>query len=174
MKKKSILTLFFIALISSCTFISCGFNNDNKADMKKAGENVKEDAGNLEEDMKNTAENVGETIKYTAMNFKDDVINAGRELKDAIKNNKKDYFHGNETDYMVGKDYIRVYEYDDSNKIESDIKRISNDGLTIDGSSEKYNTKPYYYKKGNTLFVYEGNDPNYISTFKDLLGNPLR
>ncbi|MDR5588196.1 MULTISPECIES: YtxH domain-containing protein [Clostridium] len=176
MKRKSILALLLATLLSCSMFIGCGSNNsdDSKTNMKEAGENVKEDVKDLGNNVKDATKDAGETIKYTAINFKDDVVNAGNELKDAVNGSKKDYFSGTETDYMVGNDYVRVYEYDDSNKIDEDIKRISDDGMKIEGATVDYKTKPNYYKKGNTLVVYEGNDPTYVAQFKETLGNPIR
>ncbi|NFG24220.1 YtxH domain-containing protein [Clostridium botulinum] len=176
MKKKSILALLMATLISCSMFIGCGSNNSNdaKTDMKEAGENVKEDVKDLGNNVKDATKDVGETIKYTAINFKDDVVNAGHELKDAVDGSKKDYFKGTETDYMVENDYVRVYEYDDSNKLDEDIKRISTDGMTVEGANVDYAAKPYYYKKGNTLIVYEGNNPTYVNQFKETLGEPIR
>lgn len=177
MKRKSILALLLATMLSCSMFIGCGYKNtsdNSKTNMKEAGENVKEDVKDLGNNVKDATKDAGETIKYTAINFKDDVVNAGHEVKDAVNGSKKDYFSGTETDYMVGNDYVRVYEYDHSNKIDEDIKRISDDGMTIEGASVDYTAKPYYYKKGNTLVVYEGNDPTYVNQFKETLGEPIK
>ncbi|AOR23617.1 YtxH domain-containing protein [Clostridium taeniosporum] len=181
MKRKSILALLLSTLISCSMFVGCGpnntsdnVNNNEKNNMEETGENVKEDVEDLGNDVKDTTKNAGESIKYTAINFKDDIVNAGQELKDAVTGNEKNYFSGKETDYMVGNDYVRVYEYEDINKANEDIKRISENGMTIEGSTADYTRKPYYYRKGNTLVVYEGNDPAYVKQFKDTLGEPIR
>ncbi|WP_315081713.1 YtxH domain-containing protein [uncultured Clostridium sp.] len=177
MKRKSILAVLMATLLSCSMFIGCGYkntSNNTKTNMKGAGETVKEDTKDLGKNVTDTTKNVGETVKYTAINFKDDVVNAGHELKASVNGEKKNHFSGTETDYMVGNDYVRVYEYDNANKIEQDVKKISTDGMAIEGANVNYTAKPYYYKKGNTLVVYEGNDPAYVTQFKETLGEPIR
>lgn len=119
-----------------------------------------------------TTQGIGNSLKYSATNFRDDIVNAGYNLKEAA-NSKKAYFTGNETDYLAGNDVVRVYEYNSAKDIEGDINRISKNGLTIDGTDANYTNKPYYYRKGNSLILYEGNEPTYVNQFKTMYGNPL-
>jgi hypothetical protein len=122
---------------------------------------------------KNRIEAAGNSIKYGAPNFIDDIRNAGYDVKESIDNRSK-YFTGNETDYTLGGDVVRVYEYNSAADLEKDINRISPDGLTINGTNANYKTKPYYYRRGNSLIVYEGNEPAFIDEFRNIYGNPLR
>ena len=176
MKRKFILALIIIVSIS---LVGCGNNNSKTNTGDDATNKVVETTDKAKEDIKNTAENVkdnievgGDSLKYTAMNFRDDVANAGYALKDSINSNKK-YFAGNETDYLLGKDIVRVYEYNSSTDLEGDINRIAPNGLTINGTDANYTRKPYYYRKGNSLIVYEGNEPAYVDEFKTMYGNPV-
>lgn len=166
MKRKSVLALALLVMLSSSTFISC--KTSTKNNVQKTSEDVKK----VGEDVKEGAKDVGENIKYTAINFKDDIVNAGYEIKEAVEG-KKAYFTGNETVYKLGNDYVYVYEYDSSDKLDADIKTISKDGMTINGKTMNFKTKPYYFRKGNTLIVYEGNDSKYVENLKKLYGNPI-
>ena len=167
MKRKSILALIIILSIS---LVGCGNNSTNKVveDTNKAKEDVKDTT----EAVKDNVEAAGDSLKYTAQNLKDDIVKAGYNLKDSA-NTKKDYFKGSETDYLMGSDVVRVYEYNSANDLEGDISRISTNGLTINGTNANYTRKPHYYKKGNSLIVYEGNEPAYVDEFKTMYGNPL-
>lgn len=176
MKRKSILALI---LILSISLVGCKGNPSNTNAVKDSTNQIAEDANDSKEKVKNTAEGVkenaeviGDSLNYTALNFKSDVTNAGYELKDSM-NSTKNYFAGNETDYLLGNDIVRVYEYNSSNDLETDIKRISDNGLTISGTEAKYTRKPYYYRKGNSLIMYEGNEPAYVGEFNTLYGNTL-
>lgn len=136
-------------------------NNDNNNAVKNAADAAKD-----------KVDDASNSLKYTAMNFKDDIKNAGYKLKDSL-NTKKDYFKGNETDYLMGNDLVRVYEYNSKADLENDINRIAPDGLTVRGTNAKYTTRPYYYRRGNSLVVYEGNEPAYIDEFRNIYGNPI-
>lgn len=122
----------------------------------------------------NAADNTaGNTMNYTAQNFRDDITKAGYKVTD-LANNTKNYFSGNETDYRLGGDIVRVYEYNSATDLETDIRRIAPDGMTISGTDANYTTKPHYYRKGNTLIVYEGKEPAYIDEFNRSYGSTLR
>ena len=196
MKRKSILTLSLAAMLSLGILISgCGNNNTpngttnngtnttnngtnatdngnnatNKLDesMDKAGDAVRDGA----ESVKDGVEGVGDAIKYTAIDVKDDLMKAGRDVKDSL-DTKKDYFTATETDYLAGNDLVRVYEFDNTEDADEAVSKISSDGLSIDGTAI-YTTKPYYYRKGNTLIIYEGSNNDYITEFNTLYGNPI-
>lgn len=120
----------------------------------------------------NNSQGMSNSLNYGATNFRDDIVNAGYNLKESA-NTTKNYFTGNETDYLAGNDVVRVYEYNSAQDLDDDINRISENGLTIDGSDANYTNKPYYYRKGNSLIVYEGNDPTYVNQFKTIYGDTL-
>lgn len=115
-----------------------------------------------------------DTMKYGPENFKNDISNAGYKLIE-LPNAKVDYFKGSETDYKLGGDTVRFYEYNTVRDLDEDINRISPDGLTINGTKAyTASNKPHYYRKGNSLIVYEGNEPAYIDELGRLYGNTLR
>lgn len=147
-------------------------NSDTNAG-NNVGDNANNDIKNAIEAGKDNAEAAGNSLKYSAMNFRDDVVNAGYQIKDSA-DSKKNYFTGNETDYLMGSDVVRVYEYNSATDLEGDINRISQNGLTISGTDANYTRKPYFYRKGNSLIVYEGNEPAYTDQFKTMYGNTLR
>ncbi|MBW6409540.1 YtxH domain-containing protein [Clostridium weizhouense] len=171
MKKNSVLALALLVMLSSSAIVSC--KNSTTDNIKNNTEKTSEDVKKVGEDIKEEAKDVGENIKYTAINFKDDIVNAGYDIKEYAEG-KKAYFTGKETNYKVGNDSVYVYEYDSADKIEEDIKNISENGLTINGKTTNFTTKPYYYRKGNTLIMYEGNESKYIDNFKKLYGDSIR
>ena len=192
MKRKSILALTLIATLSISTFIiGCGDSSSNNStnstnsteDVVDEDRDGIEDKDNNDNDMANDVKNgteaakdgverVGNDIKYTSSDFKNDITNAGHEIKESM-DNKKAYFTGTETSYMLGNDMVRVYEYDSVDNLNEDISTISSDGMTINGKDTEYTSKPYYYTKGNTLIVYEGSDPTYIDYFNNTYGNTI-
>ena len=184
MNRKSILSLTLTAMLGLSVLISgCGNNtsngnttdNGNTATEKledsadKAGDAVKNGA----EADKEGVEGVGEAIKYTAIDVKNDIVNAGRDIKDSLDTHK-DYFSttATETDYLANGDIVRVYEFNSSKDADEAASKISSDGLSINGESI-YTTKPHYYRKGDTIIIYEGSDDAYITEFNNLYGNPI-
>jgi len=113
-----------------------------------------------------------DSIRYSAANFADDFRNLGYNLTESANTNKN-YFKGNETDYLLGGDVVRLYEYSSPTELEGDINRIAPDGMTINGTDANYTRRPYYYRKGNTLIMYEGNEPAYIDEFRNNYGNAI-
>lgn len=182
MKRKSIFVLTLTAMLSLSTIVSgCGKSNTNnnttdngnnatsklQDSVDKAGDAVKDGA----EAVKDGVEGVGDAIKYTAVDVKNDIINTGKNLEEST-DTKKDYFTATETDYLANGDIVRVYEFDSTKAADDAVAKISADGLSIDGKSV-YTTKPYYYRKGDTIVIYEGTDNAYITEFNNLYGNPI-
>ena len=111
---------------------------------------------------------------YRAADFKNDFTNAGYDVKESTNTNKNDYFKGNETDYLLGGDVVRIYEYNSPTELEWAINRIAPNGMNASSNNANSNTSPYYYRKGNTLIVYEGKEPAYVDEFGKMYGNTLR
>ncbi|WP_017211608.1 hypothetical protein [Clostridium beijerinckii] len=111
---------------------------------------------------------------YRAADFKNDFTNAGYDVKESTNTNKNDYFKGNETDYLLGGDVVRIYEYNSPTELEWAINRIVPNGMNASSNNADSNTSPYYYRKGNTLIVYEGKEPAYVDEFGKMYGNTLR
>lgn len=150
-----------------------GTGNPNTANNSTGNTDTTRNAtGNTDNDITNSTGSINNASNYTATNFRDDFTNAGYKLEDSTDTNKS-YFSGNETDYLAGKDVVRVYEYDSANDLQTDVNRISQNGLTINGTDANYTRKPYYYRKGNSLIMYEGNEPAYTDHFKTMYGNTL-
>lgn len=122
---------------------------------------------------KDGLEATADSIRYGSANFANDIRNAGYDVTEST-DNRSNYFTGNETDYMLGGDVVRLYEYNSAADLEGDINRIAPDGMTINGTNANYNSRPYYYRKGNSLIVYEGNEPAFINEFRNIYGEPLR
>lgn len=200
MKRKSILALILtLILIASISIIGCGRNNNGNngttgnnfssgADDGTDGGTADGVGGNTQGNMfgggndnargatdatKDRLEATADSIRYGSANFANDIRNAGYDATEST-DNRSNYFTGNETDYMLGGDVVRLYEYNSAADLEGDINRIAPDGMTINGTNANYNSRPYYYRKGNTLIVYEGNEPAFINEFRNIYGDPLR
>ena len=189
MKRKSILALIlFSVLINSAVLDGCknttmrprtGTNNNattqqgtgSGTTVGDTGQPANRNSTNIN-NPRDIADRAVDSANYTAMNFRDDFAKAGYKLKDSA-NTAKNYFTGNETDYMAGNDIVRVYEYGSAKDLDGDIKRISQNGLTINGTNANYTRAPYYYRKGNSLIIYEGNEPSYVNQFNSMYGSPL-
>lgn len=155
-------------------YVVDGTDNDaNNAQIRNDGTGIDGSIRDNATGSNNNNTNVSDATRYGAANFKNDITNAGYKLKETA-DTKKDYFKGNETDYLLGGDVVRLYEYNSPAELESDINRIAPNGMTINGTNAKYDTRPYYYRKGNTLIVYEGKEPAYVDEFGRLYGNTLR
>ncbi|NRY63564.1 hypothetical protein [Clostridium beijerinckii] len=111
---------------------------------------------------------------YRAADFKNDFTNAGYDVTESTNTNKNDFFKGNETDYLLGGDVVRIYEYNSPTELEWDINRIAPNGMTANENNANSDTKPYYYRKENTLIVYEGKEPAYVDEFVRMYGNTIR
>ena len=192
MKRKSIVSLILAAIvIFSISIISCGnasktrgnnfFNNNTTGARDNTGNNIVNTpesnmgrgVNNASDATKNRIDTSVDSIKYGAANFKNDIANAGYKLTDST-NNKRDYFKGAETDYLLGGDVVRLYEYNSPAELDGDVNKISTNGMTINGTDANFATKPYYYRKGNSLIVYEGKEPAYLDEFGRMFGNSLR
>lgn len=195
MKRKSILALIlFGVLLNSALLDGCknttmrprtGTNNNATSQqgtgttVGNTGEpanrnstNTNQNSANLNNTGRDAADRAIDGANYNATNFRDDFTKAGLKLKDSA-NTTKNYFTGRETDYMAGNDIVRVYEYGSPKDLDGDIKKISKNGLTINGTNANYTRAPYYYRKGNSLIMYEGNEPSYINQFNSMYGSPL-
>jgi len=180
MKRKSILTLILaVIVIVSISLVACGKYSSKTKTGNNFANSTEENSAITQDDIKNNADSIrdnaataGDSLNYTALNFRDDVINAGYNLKDSV-NGKRDYFKGSETDYLMGNDVVRVYEYNSAADLEGDINRIAPNGLTINGTNANYARRPNYYRKGNSLIMYEGNEPAYVDEFKTMYGNTI-
>jgi len=182
MKRKSIIALTCTVLFAtSLLLIGCGektstdkiTDNGNNATQKiqESADDVEKAAKDGAKSVKDGVEGVGNVIKYTAMDLKNDIVKAGYEIKDSA-DNAKNYFKGKETDYIMDKDFVRVYEYDNTADLDADISTISADGITINNVAV-YKAKPYYFRKGNSLIIYEGSNPKYVDEFETLYGPPI-
>lgn len=190
MKRKSILAFILTALLIFSVFlVGCGNasrtkignnfrnapNDYNFGDNKDyiGNSDVRNNINNAAESTKDRIEETADSIRYGAENFRNDISNIGYKLTDST-GAKNNYFSGTETDYMLGGDVVRLYEYNSAADLEGDINRIAQNGMTTNGANAKNASRPYYYKKGNTLIMYEGKEPAYLDEFGRMYGTPLR
>lgn len=198
MKRKSTLGLIGAAfLVASLSLTGCGnttrdrtgignnaandfqdgadyTRNNATNNMQGDGANTGTDnTQNITDATRNATDAAGNALNYTAQNFRDDITRAGYTVTD-LADNTRNYFRGTETDYRLGGDVVRLYEYNSAADLEGDINRIAPNGMTINGTDAQFASRPYYYRKGNTLIVYEGKEPAYIDEFNRTYGNTLR
>lgn len=184
MKRKSTIVLIIATfIVASLSIVGCK-NVSRNGTVNDAGNNATNNiqntidspnpyTRNAADTARDTVDTAEDSLRYTAQNFRDDITNAGYAVTD-LANNTKNYFSGKETDYNLGGEVIRLYEYNSATDLEGDINRIAPNGMTINGTNANYETKPYYYRKGNTLIVYEGKEPRFIDQLNNVYGKTLR
>ncbi|MFT8349961.1 hypothetical protein [Clostridium saccharoperbutylacetonicum] len=188
MKGKSSAALILAAfVVASLSLTGCGNTSRNRTRYNNNSNNAQDDINNTRsysqnaadatrnsaDTARNATDNAVNAANYTAQNFRNDISNAGYTVTDWA-NNKNNYFKGKETNYKLGGDAVRLYEYNSASDLEGDINRIAPNGMTINGTDAKFANSPYYYRKGNTLIMYEGKEPTYVDEFNRVYGNPLR
>lgn len=92
------------------------------------------------------------------------------ELKDV----EKDFLPTTRKRMIIGKEAINIYLYKSNNEMENDAKRIDNDGCEYSNGTKSINVSwvsyPYFYKKGNIIIQYVGENEKIISDLNDILG----
>jgi hypothetical protein len=65
---------------------------------------------------------------------------------------------------------IQVFEYSDQEAAEEDAKLVSPDGNTVGLTMVQWLDTPHFYKIGNLIAIYIGDDSSTNNTLKNLLG----
>lgn len=134
----------------------------------------------------NNIESVWEQLKTlcegTRINKKDGVFDTEQfksEMKDRgykfeIKDVAQDFLPAVRKRMIIGSEAIDIYRYDNNESMEEDAGRIDSGGCTYSGINSKkvsWTKAPHFYKKGNIIVLYVGNDRDIISHLSEILGN---
>lgn len=75
---------------------------------------------------------------------------------------------------IIGSEGIDIYLYNSNKEVEDDAKRIHSDGFGYRGSTRSVEidwiSYPHFYKKGNIIVQYVGENKKIISDLKDIFG----
>ena len=70
----------------------------------------------------------------------------------------------------IGEDTIGVYEYKNNQEMEQEAKTISGDGSMIRYTIYEFKSKPHFYKNGNVIVSYFGDNNETIKKIEKLIG----
>lgn len=109
---------------------------------------------------------------FTLDNFIDEMNSKGYDLK--VKDVEKDVLSGTRKRTYNDKLIFDVYLYENNKSMESDSKNLSNDGSKYENSKTSvvvdWSNTPHFYKKGNIIVQYIGEDEKIISDLQSILG----
>lgn len=94
---------------------------------------------------------------------------SGYEVK-AEKQDEKGFLTGTLTIVKVGKEAVGVHEYGDNAQMEQDAGTIRADGSMIGNTIYEFKSKPHFYKRGNIIASYIGEDKDMVKELERLLG----
>ncbi len=97
-----------------------------------------------------------------------------RGYKFEIKDAEQDFLPTVRKRMIIGSEAIDIYRYDNNESMEEDAGRIDSGGCTYSGINSKkvsWTKAPHFYKKGNIIVLYVGNDRDIISHLSEILGN---
>lgn len=173
------LSLTMLTLLVGCTKEAVEDNT------KKVGDSLKNGAENVGDTVKEGAEGIGEASKnlldkitdhsmtYNEDDFEKDLESKGYKLTEV--EDSKSLFSVKNDDYTLNGDKISIYEYDenDKDKLEGDLKTITDNGMIINGAKVSWTNAPHFYKKGRIIVVYDGNNESILTALKEILNKPL-
>lgn len=93
---------------------------------------------------------------------------SGYKIDSANQENNM-FLKGSLTAIKIGTDIISVYEYKDNQQMETDSRRISSDGSRVGNAMVDWINTPHFYKNGNIIVNYVGNNNKLIEALKKLL-----
>ena len=88
----------------------------------------------------------------------------------ASKLNGKGVLAGKLTRIDINGDTIGMYEYKNNQEMEQDAKTIRADGSMIGNTIYEWKAKPHFYKRGNIIVTYFGDNKEIINKIESLIG----
>lgn len=73
----------------------------------------------------------------------------------------------------VHKDEIQTYAYGNTAKAEEAMKKIQKDGTPTDQPGWKWEDSPHFFRNGNFIAIYLGNDANVTTALEEILGKQI-
>ncbi len=154
---KKLMTLI-ITICIGVSFTGCTKKLESQAANKKS---VIQNSSIAIFDVRNTLE------------FTEFLDKAGYKIN-STKEDKKGVLSGALTVVSMDGDILGVYEYKDSQSMEQDAKTIRNDGSMIGNTIYEFVSKPHFYKKGNIIVTYIGENKETLSRLEKFWGSSLR
>lgn len=109
---------------------------------------------------------------FTIDNFIDEMNSKGYDLK--VKDVEKDLLSGIRKRAYNDNLVFDVYLYKNNKSMENDSKNLSDDGSRYENSTSSvvvdWPNAPHFYKKGNIVVQYIGEDKKIISDLQNILG----
>ncbi|WPC40149.1 hypothetical protein [Clostridium sp. JS66] len=91
-----------------------------------------------------------------------------------IQDAENDFLPTTRKRMIIGSEVIEIYLYNSNKEAEDDAKRIHSDGCGYRGSTRSVDVDwisyPHFYKKGNIIVQYVGENEKIISDLKDIFG----
>lgn len=88
----------------------------------------------------------------------------------ATKDDKQGIFSGALTIITIDGDIISAYEYKNNQQMEQEARTIGSDGSKIGNALYDFKSKPHFYKKGNIIVSYIGDNKETIKKIEQILG----
>lgn len=183
MKKKAIIGLLSLTMMTG-VFVSCSTTEKVVDDTKNAvekGTDMTKDALEKGKEMITGDNTEGKIIEnytdntkvsdYNLENFKSDMESEGYDVK--IISKSKDFFDAPKFEVEIGANKLSVYDYEDMTTLEKDISAITENGYVVSGTKLNWAKEPHYYKKGELLVIYDGDDTEIINYLDKFLGSEL-
>ena len=91
-----------------------------------------------------------------------------------LKAVEKDFLPTTRKRMIIGKEAIDIYVYNSNKEAEKDAKRIDEHGFSYTNGNKSVKvgwvSQPHFYKKGNIIVQYIGQNEKIISDLKDIFG----
>jgi hypothetical protein len=111
---------------------------------------------------------------YAVNEFVNQLRSKGYEFE--IKDVEKHFLSGKRQILKLKDDQIDIYLYSNSEDMENDSNRVDSGGCSYSAAEEgksveiSWASYPHFYKKGNIIVQYVGENKKIISDLKDALG----
>lgn len=148
------LILFIVTLCIGISFSSCTKNTVSKVSTGKP----------LLENSTIVTSKIGNTEEFIKSLEK-----SGYKTK-TIKQDNNRFLSGTLTLIAINETNIGIYEYKNNQEMEQDSKTISSDASMIGYTIYDWKATPHFYKKGNIIVSYFGDNKEIIETLEKLLG----
>lgn len=97
-----------------------------------------------------------------------------KNYKFELKDVEKDFLPTTKKRMIIDKEAIDIYLYNSNKEVENDAKRIDDGGSMYSNGIKSVNVSwvsyPHFYKKGNIIVQYVGENKKIISDLKEILG----
>jgi hypothetical protein len=170
-KKRLVPLAFVIGITLSVFLLGCG-TKETVDDISKKVEEGAEKTGEAAFDLVSN-------ITDTTMDYNNDDLKRDVEAKGYIATEvqevEKSYFSAKNTNYVINDEKFSVYQYnkEDKDKLEADLRSVTDNGKKINGATVNWKTAPHIYKKGRVVVIYDGDNETALTEVKEILGPPI-